>query len=160
MKATGIVRKVDELGRVVLPKELRTTMDIQEGTPLEIYTEGDAIVFKLYKPGCYFCGNTNIKIHFGGKPICRACVEKIRTALKDIPQHCEELDAPLTNLDKIRQMPVEKVAKIICDDLIGESLRYCQNKQECNDMLNGDEEIPDEWCQKCAKQWLEREVEG
>jgi transcriptional pleiotropic regulator of transition state genes len=55
MKSTGIVRKVDELGRIVIPKELRRTMNIKEGDPLEIYTEGEQIILKKYAPVCLKC---------------------------------------------------------------------------------------------------------
>ena len=55
MKSTGIVRKVDELGRIVLPVELRRTMDIAEKDPLEIYVDGNSIVLRKYRPSCIFC---------------------------------------------------------------------------------------------------------
>lgn len=56
MRSTGIVRKVDEFGRVVLPMELRRTMDIQEGQPMEIFTDADGkIVLRKYEPDCLFC---------------------------------------------------------------------------------------------------------
>ena len=57
MKSTGIVRKVDELGRVVIPKELRKTLDIAEKDGMEIYVDGNAIILKKYEPSCIFCGN-------------------------------------------------------------------------------------------------------
>ncbi|WP_195264515.1 AbrB/MazE/SpoVT family DNA-binding domain-containing protein [Clostridium sp. 1001275B_160808_H3] len=60
MKSIGVVRNLDQLGRVVLPKELRKSMDIQEGQPLEIYTEGEAIILKKYQPGCHCCGDTAV----------------------------------------------------------------------------------------------------
>jgi len=78
MKSTGIVRKVDELGRVVIPKELRDTMDITEGTPLEIYVEGSTIILKKYEPGCVFCNNVKDVIDFKGKNICPDCIIEIR----------------------------------------------------------------------------------
>lgn len=64
-KATGIVRRVDELGRIVLPIELRRVLGIQEKDKLEIYTEGDTIILHKYAPGCVFCGNTDAKEVFG-----------------------------------------------------------------------------------------------
>ncbi len=57
MKATGIVRKVDELGRVVLPIELRNKFDIKVKDPIEIFVDGSSIVLKKYEPNCVFCGN-------------------------------------------------------------------------------------------------------
>lgn len=67
MKATGIVRKIDELGRVVLPKELRRTMEILEGTPMEIFVEGEQIILKKYEPACIFCGDATTVTDFMGK---------------------------------------------------------------------------------------------
>ena len=55
MKSTGIVRKVDELGRIVLPIEMRRTLDIAEKDALEIYVEGSSVILKKYKPSCIFC---------------------------------------------------------------------------------------------------------
>ena len=58
MKSTGIVRKVDELGRIVLPIEMRRTLDIGEKDALEIYVEGSSVILKKYKPSCVFCDAT------------------------------------------------------------------------------------------------------
>ena len=78
MKSTGIVRKVDELGRIVLPVELRRTLDISERDSLEIYVEGNAIVLKKYRPTCVFCDSgTNISV-FRGKNICDKCLRELR----------------------------------------------------------------------------------
>lgn len=74
MKATGIVRKVDELGRVVLPIELRRTLGISEKDPIEIFVEGESVILKRYEPSCVFCNSTtNIK-QFRGKLICGECI--------------------------------------------------------------------------------------
>jgi len=62
MKATGIVRKVDELGRIVLPIELRRTLGIDEKDPLEIYVDQEKIILKKYEPACVFCGNASDNI--------------------------------------------------------------------------------------------------
>ena len=64
MKSTGIVRKVDELGRIVLPIELRRTLDISEKDTLEIYVEGSAIVLRKYRPSCIFCDSTRDVFQF------------------------------------------------------------------------------------------------
>jgi transcriptional pleiotropic regulator of transition state genes len=77
MKSLGIVRKVDFLGRVVLPKGLRDTMGLQEGTPMEIFTEPDMIILKKYEPGCIFCGSVDVDT-FKGKNICGKCREDLR----------------------------------------------------------------------------------
>ena len=78
MKATGIVRKVDELGRVVLPIELRRTLDIEIKDSLEIYVENDGIVLKKYQPACVFCGNSTDIQEFKGKNICKECVTELQ----------------------------------------------------------------------------------
>lgn len=78
MKSTGIVRKVDELGRIVLPIELRRTLDIAEKDALEIYVEGSEIVLKKYEPACIFCGNAKGVENYKGKNICSACIKEMR----------------------------------------------------------------------------------
>lgn len=77
MKATGIVRKVDELGRIVLPIELRRTLGIAERDPLEIYVDGDAIVIKKYQAVCVFCGSGHDTVKFKDKCICPECLKGI-----------------------------------------------------------------------------------
>lgn len=73
MKSTGVVRKVDELGRVVIPIELRRTLGIAEKDALEIYVDREKIILKKYEPACIFCGNAEDVQHFRGKNICREC---------------------------------------------------------------------------------------
>lgn len=77
MKATGIVRRVDELGRVVIPIEIRTKFDISEKDPLEIYVDGSSIILKKYEPNCVFCGNSKKLINYKDKLICKNCLKKI-----------------------------------------------------------------------------------
>ena len=83
MKSTGIVRKVDELGRIVLPIELRRTLDIAEKDCLEIYMDGPAIVLKKYQPSCIFCDEAKDIVNFRGKNICTKCVNAIKNAVKE-----------------------------------------------------------------------------
>ncbi|NMB10182.1 MAG: AbrB/MazE/SpoVT family DNA-binding domain-containing protein [Tissierellia bacterium] len=78
MKSTGIVRKVDELGRVVIPIELRRTLDIAEKDSLEIYVDGEHIILKKYAPACLFCGQAKDIINFKGKNICPACLDELQ----------------------------------------------------------------------------------
>ena len=73
MKSTGIVRKVDELGRIVLPIELRRTLGIDEKDALEIYVDQEKIILKKYEPACVFCGNASDNQLFHGKNVCREC---------------------------------------------------------------------------------------
>lgn len=77
MKSTGIVRKVDELGRIVLPSELRKNMDINIKDSLEIYVNGDSVVLKKYNPSCIFCGEANNVQNYKDKNICSDCLEQI-----------------------------------------------------------------------------------
>lgn len=78
MKSIGIVRKVDELGRIVLPIELRRTLDIAEKDELEIYVDGVAIVLKKYQPACIFCGESDGVTDFKDKRVCAACMKELR----------------------------------------------------------------------------------
>lgn len=78
MKSTGIVRKVDELGRVVLPIELRRTLEINEKDALEIFVDGEQIILKKYQPACIFCGNAKDVNVFKGKNICPSCFVEIK----------------------------------------------------------------------------------
>ena len=78
MKSTGIVRKVDELGRIVLPKELRTVFEIKEKDALEIYVEGEQIILKKYNPSCIFCGNKENIYIYNDKNVCAKCIEDLR----------------------------------------------------------------------------------
>jgi transcriptional pleiotropic regulator of transition state genes len=78
LKSTGIVRKVDELGRVVIPIELRRTLNIEEKDSLEIYVDGEHIILKKYEPACIFCGNAKDVIQYKGKNICPDCMEEFK----------------------------------------------------------------------------------
>lgn len=78
MKSTGIVRKVDELGRIVIPKELRTTLNIEEKDSLEIYVDGEHIILKKYEPACIFCANAKDVQVYKGKNICPSCLDELK----------------------------------------------------------------------------------
>lgn len=77
MKSTGIVRKIDELGRIVLPMELRRSYNLNIKDSVEIYTEGNAIVLKKHEPCCIFCGESNNITNFKGKNICDSCKKQL-----------------------------------------------------------------------------------
>ena len=78
MKSPGIVRKVDELGRIVLPIELRRTLEIAERDSLEIYVEGSTIILKKYEPACIFCGDAKDVVNYKGRNICRTCLDEMK----------------------------------------------------------------------------------
>ena len=77
MKFTGIVRKVDELGRIVLPIELRRSLGIDEKDALEIYVDGTSVVLRKYAPACVFCGDAGEVTAFKGKNICPKCLKEL-----------------------------------------------------------------------------------
>jgi len=77
MKSTGIIRKVDDLGRIVLPIELRRMLDIAERDELEIYMESDRIVLRKYEPSCIFCGSDQNLVVYSSKNVCRNCIDKL-----------------------------------------------------------------------------------
>lgn len=84
MKSTGIVRKVDELGRVVIPIELRRTLGIDEKDALEIYVDEEKIVLKKYEPACIFCGNATDIQRYHGKMVCRQCAKAMFENAKEV----------------------------------------------------------------------------
>lgn len=82
LKSTGMVRRVDELGRIVLPKELRKVLGIEKKDPLEIFTSGENIVLKKYEPFCIFCGSSSDLVAIDDKNVCSDCVKKLYSNLK------------------------------------------------------------------------------
>ena len=78
MKTTGIVRQMDSLGRIVLPIELRRTLDIAQKDSLEIFVEGNQIILKKYEPTCIFCENSRDIVSFKGKNVCPACLKELK----------------------------------------------------------------------------------
>ena len=81
MKATGLVRKVDELGRIVIPKELRKKFSIENKDGLEIYVEDDRIILEKYQPSCVFCQNVDNVTEFHGKTVCLECIKNLVTKI-------------------------------------------------------------------------------
>lgn len=77
MKSTGIIRKVDELGRVVIPIELRNTLKIAEKDPIEIFVDGSSIILKKHEPNCVFCGSSKKLVSYKDKLICEKCSKQI-----------------------------------------------------------------------------------
>ena len=84
MKSTGIVRKVDELGRIVLPIEMRRTLDIAERDSLEIYVDGSSVILKKFMDSCVFCDECKDIQYFRGKNVCPRCLSELR-AMPSIP---------------------------------------------------------------------------
>ena len=81
MKSTGIVRKVEELGRIVLPIELRRTLGIEEKDRIEIFVDGESIILRKYQPACIFCDNAKDIINYKGKNICPDCIRAMNETL-------------------------------------------------------------------------------
>ena len=82
MKDTGMIRKVDELGRIVIPMELRKVLGIAEKDPIEIYIDGSSVILKKYEPSCIFCNNTKNLTHYKDKLVCNKCVTKLSDMIK------------------------------------------------------------------------------
>ena len=78
MKATGIVRPVDPLGRVVIPVELRRNLGIKTEDSLEVFVDGEYIMLKKYEPACVFCGNEKDVVSNHGKNVCKTCIEEMK----------------------------------------------------------------------------------
>lgn len=77
MKTTGIIRRIDELGRLVLPIELRRTLGLEVKDPVEIFIEGNRLVVKKYEDSCIFCGNNDQLVKYADKNICKSCIKEI-----------------------------------------------------------------------------------
>lgn len=77
MKYTGVVRRIDDLGRIVLPVELRRTMELDNGDSLEIFVEDNKIILKKYQPACIFCGNVSDISTYKGRNVCTSCAKEI-----------------------------------------------------------------------------------
>jgi len=78
MKSTGIVRKIDELGRIVLPIEMRNCMDLKNKDSVEIFVDDDKIILRKHVPACIFCGNADNIVFFDDKRICLECLSKLK----------------------------------------------------------------------------------
>ena len=77
MKSTGIIRNLDELGRVVIPKEIRKKLNIDQKDPIEVYIEGNSIILKKFENGCIFCNNSKNLQVYKEKLICKKCLESL-----------------------------------------------------------------------------------
>ena len=78
MKATGNLRKIDGLGRIVIPMEIRNKLEIAENDPLEIHVEGSSIVLRKYEPDCTFCGSSRNVVEYKGKNVCEKCISELK----------------------------------------------------------------------------------
>ena len=87
VKSTGIVRKVDDLGRIVLPMELRRTLDINEKDSLEIYIDGEKIILRKYQPACIFCGTVEDVVPHNGKLVCPKCAKVVMDKVRISRSH-------------------------------------------------------------------------
>ncbi len=86
MKATGIVRPIDELGRIVIPKELRKVFGLKNRDSLEIFVDDDMIVLKKYAPACIFCDESDNLVRYGGKAICKNCIDAMEKMAQEHSQ--------------------------------------------------------------------------
>ncbi len=79
MKSKGILKSVDELGRIVLPKKMRENLDIDIRDQVELFVEGDRIILKKYMPTCIFCESEQNIMIFNGKRVCAECLKSLKT---------------------------------------------------------------------------------
>ncbi len=94
-KATGIVRKVDEWGRIVIPIELRRTLGIDEKDPLEIFVDGERIMLRKYEPTCIFTGSSENLMFFHGKMISRDCIEELQQLFASTADRANSVSRPI-----------------------------------------------------------------
>ena len=80
MKSTGVVRRIDDLGRIVLPIEIRKNLNIGNRDAVEIFIDEDKVILKKYEPACIFCDNADDVILYRNKLVCRECVDKLQNA--------------------------------------------------------------------------------
>lgn len=83
MKVTGVVRRIDDLGRVVIPREIRERLGIREGDPLEAYEINGGVLFKKREPSCVFCGSEEDLVMVEGKTICLKCGKRVRNIMNE-----------------------------------------------------------------------------
>lgn len=89
MKSTGIIRPVDKMGRIVIPKEIRDQLDVKSTEDsFEIYMEEDAIILKKHQTACIFCGSSEDFVDYSGRPVCHACIDR----LANMKQNLKELE--------------------------------------------------------------------
>jgi len=79
MNDTGIVRRVDDLGRIVIPMELRRTLGINVKDPISILVDGDKIILQKHHDTCSICGNTEGVVEVKGRAVCADCVKTIKS---------------------------------------------------------------------------------
>jgi len=92
MKSTGIVREIDKVGRIVIPKEIRSNLQINDNDPMEIFIDNDCIVIRKYEPSCIFCKSVKEVITYHDRKICRECLEMLKN-----------VDMPINSFDKIKK---------------------------------------------------------
>ena len=84
MNSTGIIRTLDNMGRVVIPREIRKQLDMTDGTDsFEIFMDGDNIVLKKHKPFCVFCKSQEECIEFENQTVCKSCIEKLQLKVEE-----------------------------------------------------------------------------
>lgn len=77
MKIPGMIRKVDSLGRIVIPAALRNSLGVESGELVEMFVEGDRLIMRKFSCGCTFCGGSQSLVTYMDKPVCRECIKKL-----------------------------------------------------------------------------------
>ena len=88
MRSTGMIRAVDKMGRVVIPKEIRAQLDVKNDVDsFEIYMEGDSVILRKYQPTCIFCNNVADSVELSGHTVCKECIEKLNNLVEAPPKN-------------------------------------------------------------------------
>lgn len=92
MKSTGMVRPIDKMGRVVIPKEMRAMLNLKDNVDsMEIYMDGDMIIMKKYNPTCVFCNEISKGVKYAGYNVCSNCIEHLKDLIQSVDSETEDL---------------------------------------------------------------------
>ena len=144
MKSTGIVRKVDELGRIVLPIELRRTLDIAERDALEIYVDGASIILQKYEPACIFCGDAKDVVTYKGRNICANCLKEMQSGSSrdDVEDAPVSVDESTIGLNSVSTM--DEIIPEIEEDIPANEYGDIQNELSLESVIEDENEDDDE----------------
>ena len=86
MKSTGVIRPIDKMGRVVIPKEIRKQLGVENDVDsFEIYVEGDAVILRKFQPTCVFCDSLADSVSYQGRTVCKDCIAKLEALMREAP---------------------------------------------------------------------------
>lgn len=127
MKSTGIVRRIDDLGRIVIPKELRESMDIKAQDSVEIYTENQDIIIKKHKISCIFCGSSKNIVEFKNEYICKDCLINIIDSEEEPNHKINKKQKKENNEDEIQVQSEKNSESKQSENLFQKILNFFKN---------------------------------